>query len=301
MGIINTGSFPKALAPGVKAWYGKEYNDYPVQWERLFDKSTSDRAWEEIVGVSSLGLAVVKAEGAPVTYDTERQGFTSRFQHVNYALGFIITQEAMDDDQYMIVGERRAKSLARSMRQTKEINAANVYNRAFNASYVGGDGKELCATDHPNVYGGTWSNELATAADMSEAALEQAVIDIQGFTDDRGLLIACQPKMLIIPRQLTFEAERILKTDGRVSTANNDLNALKTLGSIPMVVINQFLTDSDAWFIRTGEKGLHYFERKADSFDQDNDFDTENAKFKAQGRYSFGWSDPRSIYGSPGA
>ena len=157
MSIINTGSFPKALAPGVKAWYGKEYNDYPVQWERLFDKSTSDRAWEEIVGVSGLGLAVVKAEGAPVTYDTERQGFTSRFQHVNYALGFIITQEVMDDDQYMIVGERRAKALARSMRHTKEINAANVYNRAFNSSYVGGDGKELCATDHPNVYGGTWA------------------------------------------------------------------------------------------------------------------------------------------------
>jgi hypothetical protein len=300
-GIIGTGSFPKALWPGVKAWYGREYDDYPVQYDKLFEKSSSDKAWEEIVGLSGLGLAVVKAEGTPVTYDSERQGFTSRFQHVNYALGFIITQEMMDDDQYMLVGERRSKALARSMRHTKEINAANIYNRAFNSSYVGGDSKEMIATDHPNVSGGTWSNELATPADLSEAALEQAVIDIQGFTDDRGLLIACTPKSLVIPRALVFEAERILKTDGQVYSADNTLNAIKTLGFIPQVVINQFLTDQDAWFIRTSEKGLHYFERKADSFAQDNDFDTENAKFKASGRYSFGWSDPRAVYGSAGA
>jgi hypothetical protein len=300
-GIITSGSFPKALWPGVKKWYGQSYEDYPVQYTKLFDKSTSDRAWEEIVGTSGLGLAVVKAEGAAVTYDSEQQGFTSRFQHVNYALGFIITQEMMDDDQYMLVGERRSKALARSMRQTKEINAANVYNRAFNASYTGGDGVSMVNSAHVNVAGGTWSNVIATAADLSEAALEQAVIDIQGFTDDRGLLIAVTPKSLIIPRQLTFEAQRILKADGRVGTDNNDPNVLKMLGSIPEVVVNQFLTDSDAWFIRTSVDGLHYFERKADSFAQDNDFDTENAKFKAQGRYSFGWSDPRTIYGSAGA
>lgn len=300
-GIINTGSFPKALWPGVKAWYGMAYNDYPVQFDKLFDKSTSDKAWEEIVGSAGLGLAVVKAEGAPVTYDSEQQGFVSRFQHVNYALGFIITEEMMDDDQYMIVGERRSKALARSMRHTKEINGANVYNRAFNSSYTGGDGKEMIATDHPNISGGTFSNELATASDLSEAALEQAVIDIQGFTDDRGLLIGVKPKCLIIPRQLTFEAQRILKSDGRVATDNNDPNVLKMLGSIPEVIVNQFLTDADAWFIRTDVPGMHYFERKADSFAQDNDFDTSNAKFKAQGRYSFGWSDPRTIYGSEGA
>jgi phage major head subunit gpT-like protein len=300
-GIIGTGNFPKALWPGVKAWYGREYSDYPVQFEQLFEKSSSDKAWEEIVGTSGLGLAVVKAEGAPITYDSEQQGFTSRFQHVNYALGFIITQEMMDDDQYMLVGERRSKALARSMRQTKEINGANVYNRAFNASYTGGDGKVMIASDHPNVAGGTWSNKIATAADLSEAALEQAIIDIQGFTDDRGLLIAVTAKSLVIPRQLAFEAQRILKSDGRVGTDNNDPNVLKMMGSIPKVVVNQFLTDSDAWFIRTSETGLHYFERKADSFAQDNDFDTENAKFKASGRYSFGWSDPRSIYGSAGA
>jgi hypothetical protein len=301
MGIINTGSFPKALWPGVKKWYGTEYNDYPVQFDKLFEKSTSDKAWEEIVGQSGLGLAQVKAEGAALTYDSERQGFTSRFQHVNYALGFIITEEMMDDDQYMLVGERRSKALARSMRQTKEINGANVYNRAFTAAYAGGDGKEMCATDHPNIAGGTWANELATAADLSEAALEQAYIDIQGLTDDRGLLIAATVKSLILPRQLTFEAQRILKSEGRVYTANNEPNVLKLMGAIPEVVVNQFLTDSDAWFLRTSIPGLHYFERKADSFAQDNDFDTSNAKFKAAGRYVFGWSDPRSIYGSPGA
>jgi hypothetical protein len=300
-GIINTGNFPKALWPGVKKWYGVEYADYPVQFDKLFDKSSSDKAWEEIVGRSGFGLAVVKAEGAPVTYDSEQQGFTSRFQHVNYALGFIITQEMMEDDQYMLVGERRSKALARSMRQTKEINGANVYNRAYNTSYTGGDGKVMIATDHPNIAGGTWSNKIATAADLSEAALEQAYIDIQGFTDDRGLTIATKIKSLIIPRQLVFEAQRILKSDGRVATANNDPNVIKLMGVVPEVVVNQYLTDSDAWFIRTSEEGLHYFERKADTFAQDNDFDTENAKFKASGRYSFGWSDPRAIYGSPGA
>lgn len=300
-GIINTGSFPKALWPGVKSWYGMAYNDYPVQFDKLFDKSTSDKAWEEIVGSAGLGLAVVKAEGAPVTYDSEQQGFVSRFQHVNYALGFIITEEMMDDDQYMIVGERRSKALARSMRHTKEINGANVYNRAFSGSYLGGDGVSMINASHPNISGGTFSNQIGTAADLSEAALEQAVIDIQGFTDDRGLLIGVKAKSLIIPRQLTFEAQRILKSDGRSATDNNDPNVLKMLGSIPEVIVNQFLTDSDAWFIRTDVPGMHYFERKADSFAQDNDFDTSNAKFKAQGRYSFGWSDPRTIYGSAGA
>lgn len=300
-GIISTGNFPKALWPGVKKWYGMEYNEYPVQYDKLFDKLTSDKAWEEIVGTSTLGLAVQKSEGSPVTYDTERQGFTNRFQHVVYALGFIITQEMIEDDQYMLVGERRSKALARSMRYTKEVNGANIYNRAFNSSYTGGDGVSMINAAHPNVFGGTWSNQISTAADLSEASLEQAVIDIQSFTDDRGLLIATMPKALIIPRPLVFEAERILKADGRVGTDNNDPNALKTLGFVPEVVINQFLTDTDAWFIRTKEDGLHYFERKADTFSQDNDFDTENAKFKAIGRYSFGWSDPRAIYGSPGA
>lgn len=304
MSVINTGSFAKALWPGVNAWYGKAYKEYPEEYLKLFDKFSSRKAFEEDVGISSFGLAVQKSEGTPVTYDTERQAFITRYQHVVYALGFVITREANDDDQYDVVGQRKAQGLAYSMRQTKELIAANVYNRAFNSSYTGGDGKELCATDHPNLKGGTWANELTTSADLSEAALEQACIDIAGFTNDAGLTIAVRPKALIIPRQLIFEAKRILGSDGRVGTADNDLNALKAMGMIPEVVTNHYLseTGTDAWFIRTDvANGMKYFERDADSFDMDNDWDTENAKFKARGRYSFGWTDPRALFGSPGA
>ena len=301
-GIINTSSFAKALWPGVNAWYGKAYGEYSTEYNKLFDTFQSSKAWEEDVGVSSFGLAVVKPEGAPISYDTERQAFLTRYQHVVYALGFIITREIMEDDQYDIVGQRKAQGLAYSMRQTKEIIAANVYNRAFNSSFVGGDGKALLATDHPNFAGGSWSNKLATDADLSEAALEQACIDIAGFTNDRGLLIACKPKTLIIARQNMFEAKRILGTDGRVGTDLNDLNAIKTMGLIPEVVVNHYLTDPDAWFIRTDvPHGMKHFERRADAFEMDNDFDTENAKFKATARYSFGWTDSRGLYGSAGA
>lgn len=300
-GIINTGSFPKALWPGVKKWFGDAYSDYTTEYDKLYEKFSSDRAWEEFVGKVGLGYAVVKAEGTPVTYDSEQQGFTTRVQHVNYALGFIITEEMMEDDQYMVVGERRSKGLARSMRHTKEVNGANLYNVGFSGGPTYGDGVSMINTAHPNVSGGTWSNQISVAADLSEASLEQAVIDIEGFTDDRGLLIAVKPKSLIIPRQLMFEAQRILKADGRPGTDNNDPNVLRMLGSIPTVVVNHFLTDQDAWFVRTNVDGLAYVERKADSFAQDNDFDTSNAKFKAQGRYSFTCFDPRSIYGSPGA
>lgn len=301
-GIITSSSFAKLLWPGLNSIYGKAYNDYPVEWDKLFEKNTSDRAYEEDLGLSSFGLASVKSEGAPIVYDTERQGFTSRYNHVVYALGFIITREIYEDDQYGKVGAQKAKALARSMRQTKEIVGANIYNRAFNSSYVGGDGKELIATDHPNVAGGTFSNELATPADLSEAALEQAVIDIAGFRDDRGLLIAAKPEKLIIPYQLQFEAKRILDTDLRYQTADNDLNAIKEMGLFREVVVNHYLTDADAWFIKTNVgDGLKYFERRGDQFEMDNDFDTENAKFKATARYSFGWSDPRGIYGSAGA
>ena len=302
MSVINSGSFAKALWPGVNAWYGKEYAEYPVEHDKLFDNFKSTRAFEEDVGVSSFGLAVVKPEGSPITYDSERQGFITRYTHAVYALGFVITREMMEDDQYDIVGERKAQGLAFSIRQTKEILAANVYNRAFNSSYTGGDGKEMIATDHPNVSGGTWSNELSTAADLSEAALEQACKDIAAFTNDRGLLIGVRPKSLIISRDMPFEAKRILFSDGRPATANNDLNALKVMGMIPEIVVNHYLTDLDAWFIRTNVKnGLKHFERRADAFDMDNDWDTENAKFKASFRSSWGWTDPRAIYGSAGA
>ena len=302
MSIINSGSFAKALWPGVNAWYGKAYGEYEVEYDKLFDKYSSTKAFEEDVGISSFGLAVAKPEGTPVSYDSERQSFTTRYQHAVFALGFVITREMMDDDQYDVVGQRKAQGLAFSMRQTKEVVAANVYNRAFTAGYVGGDGVILASASHPNLKGGVWSNVIATASDLSEAALEQACIDIAGYTNDAGLLIAVRPESLIIPRQLIFEAKRILGTDGRVGTDNNDLNAIKTLGAIPKVVTNHFLTDTDAWFIRTNvPHGMKYFERRGDEFDMDNDWDTENAKFKATARYSFGWTDPRGIYASAGA
>ena len=291
MSVINSGSFAKALWPGVNAWYGRAYDAYPEEYTKLFEKQTSNKAFEEDVGISSFGLAVQKSEGAPISYDSERQGFITRYQHAVYALGFIITREMMEDDQYDVIGKRKAEGLAFSMRQTKEVIGANVYNRAFNSSYTGGDGSSLIASNHANIKGGTWSNQIATASDLSEAALEQACIDIAGFTNDAGLLIAVRPESLVIPRQLIFEAKRILGTDGRVGTDNNDLNAIKTLGSIPTVITNHFLTDTDAWFIRTNvQNGLKYMERRADAFDMDNDWDTENAKFKDTARYSFGLS-----------
>ena len=309
MSVITTASFAKALWPGVNKWYGDAYNEFSPQWVNLFEKNTSRRAFEEDVGVSMFGLPTIKAEGAAISYDSSRQGFTSRYNHVVYALGFIVTREAVDDDLYDVVGKQKAKSLAFSMRQNKEIVAANVYNRAFNTSYVGGDSATLIASaggggsaSHANVAGGTWTNGVAAAVDLSEAALEQAVIDIRGFQNDRGLKVNAKAKCLIIPKELMFEAQRILKTEGQVYSADNTLNALKTMGVIPEVIVNDYLTDTDAWFIRTNvQDGLKYFERDGDSFAMDEDFDTENAKYRARSRFSFGWTDPRGIYGSPGA
>ncbi len=304
MALINSGSFAKALWPGVNAWYGKAYSEYPVEYTKLFDTFTSTRQFEEDVGISGVGLLSTKSEGSGVTFDSERQTFTTRYTHAVLASGFVITREIMEDDQYDVVGQRKAQGLAFAARQTKEIIGANIYNKAFtgtgNPTY--GDGKVLIASDHPNFAGGTWANLIGTASDLSEAALEQACIDIAGFTNDRGLLIAVRPQVLVLPRQLMFEAKRILGSEGRVATNNNDINALKSMGMIPDVVVNHFLTDTDAWFIKTDVKnGMKYFERRADAFDMDNDFDTENAKFKVTGRYSFGATDPRAIYGSPGA
>ncbi len=302
MSVITSSSFAKLLWPGLNSIYGKSYNDYPVEWDKLFEKNSSDRAYEEDLGLSSFGLAAVKNEGAPIQYDSERQGFTSRYNHVVYALGFIITREIYEDDQYGKVGAQKAKALARSMRQTKEIVGSNIYNRAFDSNYVGGDGVELISALHPNVAGGVFSNKIATAADLSEAALEQATIDIAGFRDDRGLLIAARPEKLVIPYQQQFEVKRILGSDGRVGTDLNDPNVLKNEGIFSNVITNHYLADPDAWYILTNVKdGLKYFERRGDAFEMDNDFDTENAKFKATARYSFGWSDPRAIYGSAGA
>lgn len=302
MSVMNSGTFAKALWPGVNAWYGKAYNEYEVEFEKLFEKNTSNRSYEEDVGLSSFGLAIQKPEGSPIAYDQERQGFTNRYTHAVFALGFIITREIMEDDLYDVVGQNKAKGLAYSIRQTKEILGANVYNRAFNGTYTGGDGQSLLSAAHPNIAGGTWSNVIATAADLSEASLEQAVIDIAGYTNDRGLRIAVKPKSLVIPYQLQFEAARILKTVGRVGTNNNDINALNNMGMFKDVIVNHYLTDPDAWFIRTDvPNGMKYFERRADEFGMDNDFDTENAKFKASFRASWGWTDPKGLYGSAGA
>lgn len=302
MGVITSSTFAKALWPGVNAWYGKAYSEYPQEWVELFEKYTSKKAFEEDVGLSSFGYAYVKPEGSPINYDTERQGFTTRYNHVVYALGFIVTREAYEDDQYEVIGQRKAKGLAFSIRQTKETIAANVYNRAFNSSYKGGDNVQLVSNAHPNVAGGTWSNTPSTQSDLSEASLEQAVIDISGWTNDRGLKIAVRPKQLIIPYQEMFNVERILKTTGRVGTDLNDVNAIKNMGMFTKVTVNHYLTDADAWFIRTDvPEGMKYFERRGDAFEMDNDFDTENAKYKASFRCSFGWSDPKAIYASQGA
>lgn len=308
MATITTGSFAKALWPGVNAWYGAAYKEYQTEWDKLFDKYTSKKNFEEDVGVSGFGLAVVKPEGSSITYDTEKQAFITRYTHVVYGLGFIVTREAFEDDLYDIVGQRKAKALAMSMRQTKEMVGANVYNRAFNTSYLGGDGSTLIASaggggssTHPLFAGGTWTNGPTAAVDISEAALEQACIDIAAFVNDRGLKIAYKPKTLVIPKELEFEAARILKNVDRPATADRDINALVKLGKLSSTVVDHWLTDTDAWFLRTDcPEGMKYFERRGDEFGMDNDFDTENAKFKATARYSFGWTDPRALYGSPG-
>lgn len=302
MALINSGNFSKALWPGINEWYGITYNEFPVEYTDLFDTYSSRKGFEEDVGYSGFGLAPVKSEGAGVAYDTATQGFITRYTHVSYGLGFIITREMWEDDQYDVVAETRAKALALSMRQTKETVGANVYNRAFNSNFVGGDGKEMIATDHPLVAGGTASNELATAANLSEAALEQAMIDIGKFTNDRGLKMAFRAQKLIIPIDQEFVAERILKSQYRVGTANNDINALMSTGRLPGgYKMNHYLTSSTAWFLKTNcPSGMKHFVRDADRFTEDNDFDTENAKFKAVARYSFGWTDWRGIYGTPG-
>lgn len=299
---ITTGNFAKALWPGVNAWYGESYTDFKTEYTDIFTSHKSKKHYEEDVLVSSFGLAFQKNEGAAVQYDTERQGFTTRYTPVEYALGFVITKNMVADDLYGIVGPRRSKALARSLRQTKETVGANVLNRAFTSGYTGGDGSILCVSSHANVAGGTWSNVIATAADISEAALEQAVIDMGKYTDDRGLKIAVRPKKIVVPVDLDFDVNKIMKTEYEVGTSSNTVNLVRS--RFPSgVAINHYLTDTDAWFILTSEdqNGMKYFERAADSFDMDNDFDTSNAKFKAEGRYSFGWTDPRAIYGSAGA
>lgn len=303
-GIINTGSFSKLLWPGLNKVYGETYDQYSTEFDKVFDQTTSQKAYEEELSVSMFGLAKVKPQGSPIEYDSAQQGFLTRYTHIVYALGFSVTREMMEDNQYELA-IKNAKALAWSLRETKEQVHANLLNKAFvgsgNPTY--GDGKTMIASDHPNIAGGTQSNTLATASDLSEASLEQACIDISLLTDDRGKLIALRPDKLIIPPQLQFEAQRILKSDGRVGSDVNDLNALKSMGLFQNgVMLMHRLSDPDAWFIKTSApNGLTTFNRRSAMFEQDNDFDTENAKFKASERYSAGITDWRAIYGSPGA
>jgi hypothetical protein len=301
-GIITTASHPKALWPGIKAWWGQVYDEHPEEYSKLFDSDTSRQNYEEDVQLTGFGLAPQKPEGSGVAYDSEIQGFTTRYTHVAYALGYIVTKEELDDNLYEQVSRRRAAALAMSFRQTKENVGANIYNRAFNPTYLGGDGVQLCSTAHPNTSGGTFANTPTVAADLSEASLEDALTALMGFQNDRGLLINVMPRSLIVARQNWWNANRILKSAYTPSTANNAVNVLVATNALPEgIVMNHYLTSPNAWFVRTNiQNGLKYYSRVGIQFDQDNDFDTMNAKAKGYERYSFGWTDPRAIYGVNG-
>lgn len=299
-GVITTGNIAKALRPGVKSWWGIFYKNHPDEYVKLFDERNSDKSFEEDVQVTGMGLAAAKPQGSSIQYDSIEQGFVNRSTHVTYGKGFIITEEAIEDNQYMELAERKTKAIARSMKLTKENVAANIYNRAFNSSFTYADGKELVATDHPTK-AGDQANTLAVAADMSEASIEDLVNLIGKFKDDRGLNIQAQAKRLIVPTDLQFESHRILKSTLQSGTGNNDINALNYLGIIPEICVNHYLLDPGAFFIRTDQEGLIYYNRRPISFVQDNDFDTSNLKYKATERYSFTASDWRAMAASQGA
>ena len=302
---ISRSQLVKELEPGLNALFGLEYNRYDNEHAEIFNTETSDRAFEEEVMLSGFGTAANKAEGAMVTFDQASEVYTSRYTHNTVALAFAITEEAIEDNLYDRLAGRYTRALARSMAQSKQITAANVLNNAFDTggSFNGGDGKALCTTDHPLANGGTFRNELSTAADLSETSLEQSLIDIAAFVDERGLKIALQGRKLIIPKELQFTAERIMRSPQRVGTADNDINAMANMGMIPEGYrINHFLNDTDAFFIMTdAPNGMKHFVRSPIKTAIEGDFDTGNVRFKARERYSFGFSDPRGIFGSPGA
>jgi hypothetical protein len=299
---ISRSQLVKELEPGLNALFGLEYDRYENQHTEIFDTETSDRAFEEEVMLSGFGSASVKPEGSSVNFDNATESFTARYTHETVALAFAITEEAVEDNLYDKISSRYTKALARSMSNAKQVKAANVLNNAFNSSFTGGDGKELCATDHPTT-GGTVKNELSTSADLNETSLEQALIDIAGITDDRGLKVALNGMKLIIPVNLQFTAERLMKSNQRVGTSDNDINAVGSMGMIPQgYVVNNYLTDTDAFFIKTDvSNGLKHFQRSPISTKMEGDFETGNVKYKARERYSFGFSDWRGIFGSPGA
>jgi len=299
---ISRAQLLKELLPGLNALFGLEYKTYQEEHKEIYETETSERSFEEETKLSGFSAAPVKAEGAAIAYDNAQEAWTARYSHETIALGFSITEEAVEDNLYDSLSKRYTKALARAMAYTKQVKAASVLNNGFSSSYVGGDGKALFAADHPLVSGGTNSNRL-TASDLNETSLEAAVIQIAGWTDERGLLIAAKPGKLIVPPALMFTAKRLLDTELRVATADNDINALKAMGSIPGgYTVNHFLTDTNAWFLTTDvPNGMKHFVRTPLQNSMDGDFDTGNVRYKSRERYSFGWSDPLGMFGSPGS
>jgi hypothetical protein len=292
----------KELLPGLNALFGLEYGKYENEHSEIYETENSDRSFEEEVKLSGFGAAPVKPEGSAITYDNAQESFTARYNHETVAMGFSITEEAMEDNLYDSLSARYTKALARAMAYTKQVKAASLLNTGF-TTFNSGDGVTLFNTAHPTVAGGTNSNRPAVDVDLNETALEQAVIDIAAFKDERGLLIAARPRKLIVPPGLMFVASRLLETELRVGTADNDINALNSNGSIPQGYrVNHYLTDADAWYITTDiPNGMKHFVRTAMTTSMDGDFDTGNVRYKARERYSFGVSDPLGMYGCPGA
>jgi hypothetical protein len=301
-GVITTGSMAKALYPGLNKLFGMEYSERPDEFVELFDKSTSNRNYEEDLMLTSFGLAPAKAEGSPILYDDMQQLYVSRYTHVTYGLGFIITREAMEDNLYMQMGTKGTKALAFSFKQTREIIGANIFNDGFSGGPTYGDGVSFFNTAHP-IVGSTASNVVSVGVDLSEAALEQLLIDVSLAVDNRGKKIALIGDKLVVPPQLMFEAKRILGNPDRPATADRDINAMYHMNMFPKgYIVNHYLTDADAFFIKTNLKdAVRYYSRREAGFENDNDFDTENAKFKVTGRYSFGVTDWRGYWASPGA
>jgi hypothetical protein len=299
---ISRAQLLKELLPGLNALFGLEYKQYGEEHKEIYETETSERSFEEETKLSGFSAAPVKPEGQAIAYDNAQEAWTARYNHETIALGFSITEEAIEDNLYDSLSKRYTKGLARAMAYTKQVKAAAVLNNAFATAVTGGDGVSLCNAAHPLVSGGTNSNRL-TASDLNETSLEAAVIQIAGWTDERGLLIAAKPRKLIVPPALMFVAKRLLDTELRVATADNDINALKAMGSIPEgYTVNHFLTDPNGWFLRTDvPNGLKHFVRTPLANSMDGDFDTGNVRYKSRERYSFGWSDPLGIFGSPGS
>ena len=299
---INRAQLVKELVPGLHALFGLEYDRYANEHEDIFDTENSERAYEEEVMLTGFGEAPVKSEGASVVYDTAQEAWTARYVNETIAMAFSLTEEAIEDNLYDTLSSRYTKALARSMVQTKQIKGANILNNAFDSG-LGGDGVYLCSASHPTVENVSLSNILSTAADLNETSLEQALIDIAGFKDERGLRINAQATRMLIPAALQFVADRLLESPGRPGTADNDINASRNMGMVPQgYAVNHFLTDTDAWFLKTDvPNGLKHFVRTSVSTNMEGDFETGNVRYKARERYSFGWSDWRGIFGTPGA